>query len=252
MVDLKAELTPIQNRTHPGIRRPTPPKQDSSTCEFKTVIEAKQWTSRPINKSLSPREAVLARPALSQAGLACVTSCPTHRHLSWSRRYRSRTGKPKVVRGDQLVSQRTLMGRSSASSLLTVNHHRPSVSETESSLTPSRPSETKSSTMLLHPSQLLAETMSDSSLPRLDSISLFQEQVGILHLASSSDPLHELDPEIEITLRRLKKGRNVAVSSSSNFSSNSDNSNSVTNDSDSLECNSANISAEPKHMENND
>ncbi|RDX96448.1 hypothetical protein CR513_20890, partial [Mucuna pruriens] len=71
---------------------------------------------------------------------------------------------------------------------------------------------------------------------------------------SSSDPLYDLDPEIEITLRRLRKVRNTIVSNSSSSSSvsNSDNSNSVTNDSDSFEYSSANISTEPEQMENND
>ncbi|RDX97149.1 hypothetical protein CR513_20117, partial [Mucuna pruriens] len=65
----------------------------------------------------------------------------------------------------------------------------------------------------------------------------YPEQVGILHLASSSDPLYDLDLEIEITLRRLRKVRNIVVSnsSSSNYVSNSNNSISITNDSDSFE-----------------
>ncbi|RDX76169.1 hypothetical protein CR513_43873, partial [Mucuna pruriens] len=41
---------------------------------------------------------------------------------------------------------------------------------------------------------------------------------------SSSDPLYDLDPEIEITLHRLRKARNIVVSNSSNFVSSSDNS----------------------------
>ncbi|RDX77801.1 hypothetical protein CR513_42008, partial [Mucuna pruriens] len=52
--------------------------------------------------------------------------------------------------------------------------------------------------------------------------------------------LYDLDPEIEITLRRLRKVRNTVVSNSS--SSNSDHSNFATNDSDSFEYNSVNTS----------
>ncbi|RDX81532.1 hypothetical protein CR513_37785, partial [Mucuna pruriens] len=59
---------------------------------------------------------------------------------------------------------------------------------------------------------------------------------------SSFDPLYELDPEIEITLRRLKKARNIVVSNNSNFVSSSDNSSPITNTSNSIEY---------KQMENN-
>ncbi|RDX94184.1 hypothetical protein CR513_23465, partial [Mucuna pruriens] len=43
---------------------------------------------------------------------------------------------------------------------------------------------------------------------------------------SSIDPLYDLDPQIEITLHRLRKARNIVVSNSnsSNFVSSSDNS----------------------------
>ncbi|RDY07595.1 hypothetical protein CR513_08271, partial [Mucuna pruriens] len=60
--------------------------------------------------------------------------------------------------------------------------------------------------------------------------------------ASSSDPLHELDPEIEITLRRLRKARNIAVSNSSNSVPSSP----VTNNYDSFECSNTNHFAEPE------
>ncbi|RDY03452.1 hypothetical protein CR513_12962, partial [Mucuna pruriens] len=73
-----------------------------------------------------------------------------------------------------------------------------------------------------------------------------------------SDLLHALDPEIELTLHRLRKVRNTIVSSSSSFNSasNSDNSISITNDFDSFEYSISNINSdcnyEPKPMENND
>ncbi|RDY09017.1 hypothetical protein CR513_06693, partial [Mucuna pruriens] len=81
---------------------------------------------------------------------------------------------------------------------------------------------------------------------------------------SSSDPLHALDPKIEITLRKLTNVRNTIVSNngSSNSISNSDNPIFVTNDSDFSECSSYDIKfycnfcvinfQEPKPMENND
>ncbi|RDX99938.1 hypothetical protein CR513_16932, partial [Mucuna pruriens] len=69
---------------------------------------------------------------------------------------------------------------------------------------------------------------------------------------SSSNPLHELDLKIKITVRRLRKVRSTLVSSGSSFSSNFYNSNCVTNDSNSFKYSSANNSAEPKQMENND
>ncbi|RDY10777.1 hypothetical protein CR513_04646, partial [Mucuna pruriens] len=52
---------------------------------------------------------------------------------------------------------------------------------------------------------------------------------------SSCDPLYDLDPEIELTLRRLRKARNIVVSNSSNSVSSSDNSSLVTNTYDSVE-----------------
>ncbi|RDX89344.1 hypothetical protein CR513_28944, partial [Mucuna pruriens] len=75
---------------------------------------------------------------------------------------------------------------------------------------------------------------------------------------SSSDPLHALDPEIEITLCRLRKVRNTIVSNSgsSNYVSNSDNIIFVSNDFDFSEYSSSNINFdcnfEPEPMENND
>ncbi|RDX81564.1 hypothetical protein CR513_37737, partial [Mucuna pruriens] len=66
---------------------------------------------------------------------------------------------------------------------------------------------------------------------------------------SSSDLLYELDPEIEITLRRLRKSRNIVVSNSSNSVSSSDISSLVTNTSDSVEYSSTNNFVE--QMENN-
>ncbi|RDX82420.1 hypothetical protein CR513_36794, partial [Mucuna pruriens] len=71
---------------------------------------------------------------------------------------------------------------------------------------------------------------------------------------SSTDPLYDLDLEIELTLRSLRKTRNIVVSNSSNCdsASSSDNSNSATNSSDSVEYNSTNIFAKSVQMENND
>ncbi|RDY07730.1 hypothetical protein CR513_08116, partial [Mucuna pruriens] len=66
---------------------------------------------------------------------------------------------------------------------------------------------------------------------------------------SSSDPLYDLDPEIEITLRRLRKARNIVVSNNSNSISSSNNSSPVTNSFDSVEYSSTNNFAE--QMENN-
>ncbi|RDX63895.1 hypothetical protein CR513_57611, partial [Mucuna pruriens] len=59
----------------------------------------------------------------------------------------------------------------------------------------------------------------------------------------------EDDPEIELTLRRLRKARNIVVSDSSNSVSSSDNSTPVTNISNSVEFTSTNNSVE--QMENN-
>ncbi|RDY02898.1 hypothetical protein CR513_13590, partial [Mucuna pruriens] len=69
---------------------------------------------------------------------------------------------------------------------------------------------------------------------------------------SSSDPLYDLDPEIEITLRRLRKARNIVVSNSSNSISSSDSSIPITNTSNSVEYSSTNNFAEPEQKKNND
>ncbi|RDX72411.1 hypothetical protein CR513_48108, partial [Mucuna pruriens] len=69
---------------------------------------------------------------------------------------------------------------------------------------------------------------------------------------SSTNPLYALDLEIEITLRGLRKTRNIVVCGSSNSVSSSDNSSPVTNNSDSVEYSSTNNFAELEQMENND
>ncbi|RDX74549.1 hypothetical protein CR513_45700, partial [Mucuna pruriens] len=65
---------------------------------------------------------------------------------------------------------------------------------------------------------------------------------------SSTDPLYAFDPEIELTLRRLRKIRNavVNISSSVNFVANS---NQFSTDNS---VSSSNVFAEPGQMENND
>ncbi|RDX74876.1 hypothetical protein CR513_45310, partial [Mucuna pruriens] len=67
---------------------------------------------------------------------------------------------------------------------------------------------------------------------------------------SSTDPLYDLDPEIDLTLRRLRKARNIVVSNSSNSVSSSDNSSPITNIYNFVEFSSIDSFAE--HMENND
>ncbi|RDY03301.1 hypothetical protein CR513_13132, partial [Mucuna pruriens] len=69
---------------------------------------------------------------------------------------------------------------------------------------------------------------------------------------SSFDPLYDFDPEIEITLCRLRKTRNIVVSTSCNSISTFDNSSHITNTSDFVEFSSTNNFAELKQMENND
>ncbi|RDX89780.1 hypothetical protein CR513_28445, partial [Mucuna pruriens] len=76
--------------------------------------------------------------------------------------------------------------------------------------------------------------------------SIFTETKSRLAPARSNfDPLYDLDPEIEITLHRLRKVRNTVVNNSSSFDSvsNSNNSISTTNDSDPFEYSSAKISS---------
>ncbi|RDY10461.1 hypothetical protein CR513_05019, partial [Mucuna pruriens] len=65
---------------------------------------------------------------------------------------------------------------------------------------------------------------------------------------SSIDPLYAFDPEIELTLRRLRKIRNAAVNTSSSSDSTVNSNLSYTNSFVS----SSNVFAEPGQMENND
>ncbi|RDX73508.1 hypothetical protein CR513_46882, partial [Mucuna pruriens] len=69
---------------------------------------------------------------------------------------------------------------------------------------------------------------------------------------SSFDPLYDLDPEIEITLRRLRKARSIVVSNSFDSVFSSDNSSLITNTSDSVEFSSTNNFSRSEQMENND
>ncbi|RDX76771.1 hypothetical protein CR513_43200, partial [Mucuna pruriens] len=54
-------------------------------------------------------------------------------------------------------------------------------------------------------------------------------QLADIFTKSSTNPLYDLDPEIELTLHRLRKARNIVVSNSSNSVSSSDNSSPITN-----------------------
>ncbi|RDX89848.1 hypothetical protein CR513_28370, partial [Mucuna pruriens] len=121
------------------------------------------------------------------------------------------TKKPKIIRGDRLDYQRTLVDP-----ILNVLANRGEPS-------PFHPGDHQS-VRLYRVYQRLVETMLDKS---------------------SIDPLYDLYPEIELTLRRLRKARNIVVSNSSNsFSS------FVTNNSDSVEYSSS--SSFTEKMENNE
>ncbi|RDX92456.1 hypothetical protein CR513_25423, partial [Mucuna pruriens] len=65
---------------------------------------------------------------------------------------------------------------------------------------------------------------------------------------SSIDPIYELDPELELTLRRLRKARKIVVNNSSSSDS-VINSNQL---STYISASSSNIFVEPGQMENND
>ncbi|RDX62513.1 Retrovirus-related Pol polyprotein, partial [Mucuna pruriens] len=78
------------------------------------------------------------------------------------------------------------------------------------------------------------------------------KQISFIYVRSSTDSLYALDPEIEITLCRLRKARNIVVSGSSNSVSSSDNSSPVTNTFNFFEYNSTKNFVELEQMENND
>ncbi|RDX81715.1 hypothetical protein CR513_37568, partial [Mucuna pruriens] len=119
------------------------------------------------------------------------------------------TEKPKVARGDLLDYQRTLVDLilsvlASGGEPLSFDHgdchgrwsHRIQVLQ---------------SIQLCRVSYHLARTVLDETPPSLYQINLSQE--------SSTDPLYNLDPELELTLCRIRKARKIVVNNSSNSSS---------------------------------
>ncbi|RDX71435.1 hypothetical protein CR513_49226, partial [Mucuna pruriens] len=143
----------------------------------------------------------------------------------------SRTGKPKAIKGD-CWAQPTHFGGLDPQHL--GYHRRLSQSNSvafESALSRDRVG------------SVSTETRSNQSLSRVRCMT-----------RSSSDPLHDLDLEIEINLCRLRKARSIVVSNSdsSNSFSSFDNSTPITNTFNSFENSSNKNFAEPKQMENND
>ncbi|RDX96703.1 hypothetical protein CR513_20612, partial [Mucuna pruriens] len=65
---------------------------------------------------------------------------------------------------------------------------------------------------------------------------------------SSTDPFYNLDPKLELTLRRLRKVRKIVVNNSCSSDSDIDSNQFFTNNSNA----SSNIFAGPRQMENND
>ncbi|RDX64370.1 hypothetical protein CR513_57080, partial [Mucuna pruriens] len=86
------------------------------------------------------------------------------------------------------------------------------------------------------------------NIPLLDAIKQVPRYAKFLKELSSTDPLHAFDPDIELTLRRLRKIRNAAVNTSRSIDSVADSNQSYT---DSF-VSSSNVFAEPGQMENND
>ncbi|RDX94459.1 hypothetical protein CR513_23155, partial [Mucuna pruriens] len=174
-------------------------------------------------------------------GAQCLHWC-----FSQSRKRRSWTKRSKVVRGDRLACHRTLVdlilstlanrGEPSSSSMAIVVEDgsiefTPCVSEIEL---------VRLCSVRLH----LAKTVSDKAQSSISNLSLPRATRHLAESKSSSDHLYDLDPEIELTLRRLRKARNIVLSDSSNFVSSCDNSSPITNISDSVEYSSTNNSAE--------
>ncbi|RDX97135.1 hypothetical protein CR513_20133, partial [Mucuna pruriens] len=168
------------------------------------------------------------------------------------------TKKQKVTRGDRLVYQRTLVdlilnvlanGGGPSPSTMTI------VFETEI---------VRLCSVCLHS----AETKPDRSLPRSYRLSLCRERLGhcrdepttrneliklasllgIQVLLSNTDPLYAFDLEIELTLHRLRKFRNIVV----NISSSSDSAINSNLPSANALVSSSNIFTESGQMENND
>ncbi|RDX88435.1 hypothetical protein CR513_29976, partial [Mucuna pruriens] len=86
------------------------------------------------------------------------------------------------------------------------------------------------------------------NIPLLDAIKQVPKHAKFLKELSSVDPLYAFDPEIELTLRRLRKIRNDAVNTSSSIDP-IINSNQLCTDNF---VSSPNIFAEQEQMENND
>ncbi|RDY06540.1 hypothetical protein CR513_09456, partial [Mucuna pruriens] len=77
---------------------------------------------------------------------------------------------------------------------------------------------------------------------------LSEAEFRVYRLRSSTNPLYDLYPKIKLTLRRIRKARNIVVSNSSNSDSvsSSNNNNSATNDSYFVEYSSTNFLAKSR------
>ncbi|RDY10503.1 hypothetical protein CR513_04960, partial [Mucuna pruriens] len=53
----------------------------------------------------------------------------------------------------------------------------------------------------------------------ISNVNLYLDHIGLCMTRSSTDPLYAFDPEIELTLRRIRKHRNTIVNTSSNSDS---------------------------------
>ncbi|RDY09789.1 hypothetical protein CR513_05802, partial [Mucuna pruriens] len=228
--------------------------------EISDVINAgSAWMTLAHNEKPWLRRVVLARLTRPRTGRLYRSSSPIRsdpQHCpcrqSSSLKSRSRRSSEETVWSTNML----WWIRSSAFWLAEVNHHRSTMAiilEDESAeFTP------YSEIELVRPCrvcQCLAETVLDKSLSRPYRTSLCREQLDFqlriavsvesYSLKSSTDPLYDLYLEIELTLCRLRKAKNIVVSNNSNYVSSS-----VTNNSGFVEYSSTNSFVE--QMENNE
>ncbi|RDX65267.1 hypothetical protein CR513_56088, partial [Mucuna pruriens] len=156
------------------------------------------------------------------------------------------TEKPKVVGNDRLENQRTLEDL-----ILTVlaNEGEPSLSAmvivvdggaNEAKSMSFVCTQSKPSWIDLHRDHI-SSVSAESNLASAEMSQHFA-------LRSSTNPLYAFDPEIELTLRRLRKIRNTTVNTSSSIDSVIDSDQFCTDNSVA----SSNIFTEPGQMENHD
>ncbi|RDX70968.1 hypothetical protein CR513_49731, partial [Mucuna pruriens] len=231
-------------KSFPFVLNKERPKPSPYRLRIGSAHHEKPWPKRVVLASLTrPRARQLYRSNIPIR--SSLVHCPCHFWRSLQRKSRkgrigksvrnsirvivsafsevqlvSRTERPKVIREDYLARHRTLVDL-----ILSTLANR------------GEPPLFNHGDLFLIPVETTKNAVYQIRLCRVHIGPVSVESNSASSRESSFDPLYELDPKIEITLRRLRKARNIVVSNNSNSLSSFDNSSPITNTSDSLENN---------------